>query len=119
MLQSLAARFHLSPAFVIGDHMDALPPAAAVTTSPSHITVNEQAITLGPDSIIITGTTMKPGHPSITSHCQPISVVAFKTDPNSVTTDLSLQAAIATRESSYTTLNGGIMDIVDICLRLG
>ena len=61
---------------------------------------------------------MKPGNPSTTTHCQPISVVAFKIDPSSVTTNLSLQATITTRDSSYTTLNGGIMDIVDICLRL-
>ena len=100
-----------SSEFVIGDHTETFPPTAAITTLASQITVNGQPITLGPDSITIDGTTMKPGGPGITIHGQPISVGASDVVVGSVTASLSLAAATATRESSYSTLNGEIINL--------
>lgn len=95
-----------SSEFVIGDHTETLSPAATVATLPSQITVNGEPISLASDSIIVDGTTMKPGDPSITIHGQAVSLGASEVAVGGVTASLALAAAIATRESSYTTLNG-------------
>ena len=100
-----------SSEFVIGDHTETFPPPATVATLPSQITVNEEPISLASDSIIVDGTTLKPGDPSITIHGQAVSLGASEVAVGGVTASLALAAAIATRESSYTTLNGEAMTL--------
>ena len=102
-----------SSEFVIGHHTETFQPATTTTTLPSQITVNGEPISLGQDSIIIDGTTIKPGDPIITIHGQPVSVGASEVAVGGVTTNLALTAAaIATFEPSYTTLNGETMTLV-------
>ena len=97
--------------FVFGDQTEIFPSPTTFATLPSQTIVNGEPIILASGSIIVDGTTMKPGDPSITIHGQAVSLGASEFAVGDVTASLALAAPIITGESSYTTLNGEVMTL--------